>query len=67
MVTMITTDMFVILFTSANGICEDFRVHAMGEVDVEVHLFLTSVPGGGEWLASCPGRFTPREIAPATH
>jgi hypothetical protein len=22
---------------------------------------------GGEWSASCPGRFTPREIAPGTH
>jgi len=22
---------------------------------------------GGEWSASCPGRFTPRERAPGTH
>jgi hypothetical protein len=66
METMITTDIFI-LFTSANGICEEFRVHAMVEVEVEVHLFLTSVPGRGEWLASRPGRFTPREITPATH
>ena len=39
----------------------------MGEVEVEVHLFLTSVPGGGEWLATRPGRFAPRERTPATH
>jgi len=67
MVTMITTDFYVILFTSANGTCEYFRVHAMGEVEVEVHLFLTSVPGGGEWLALRPSRFAPRERSPATH
>jgi hypothetical protein len=28
---------------------------------------LTSAPGGGEWSASRPGRFTPREAAPSTH
>jgi hypothetical protein len=65
MVTMITTDILN-LFTIANGIYEDFRVHAMGELEVEVHLFLTAVPGGGEWLVSRPGRFTPRERAQAT-
>jgi hypothetical protein len=26
---------------------------------VQLHLFLTSVLGGGEWSASCPGRFIP--------
>ena len=67
MVTMITTGFFVILFTSAESTCEDFHVHAIGEVDIEVHLFLTSVPGGGKWLASSPSRFTPRERAPITH
>jgi hypothetical protein len=29
--------------------------------------FLTSAVDGGEWSASCPGRFTLRERAPATH
>jgi hypothetical protein len=29
--------------------------------------FLTSVLDGGEWSASCPGHFTPRERAPGTH
>jgi hypothetical protein len=28
---------------------------------------LTSALDGGEWSASCPGRFTPREKAPGTH
>jgi hypothetical protein len=30
-------------------------------------LFLTSVLDGGEWSASRPGVFTPREIASGTH
>jgi hypothetical protein len=29
--------------------------------------FLTSAVYGGEWSASRPGRFTPRERAPSTH
>jgi hypothetical protein len=29
--------------------------------------FLTSTLDGGEWSASRPGRFTPREIALGTH
>jgi hypothetical protein len=29
--------------------------------------YLTSALDGGEWSASRPGRFTPRERAPATH
>jgi hypothetical protein len=28
---------------------------------------LTSALGGGEWSASCPGRFTPRERSPGTY
>jgi hypothetical protein len=36
-------------------------------VDVQNHSFLTSVLVGGEWSASCPGRFTPGERAPSTH
>jgi hypothetical protein len=28
---------------------------------------LDSALDGGEWSASCPGRFTPRERAPGTH
>jgi hypothetical protein len=27
-------------------------------VEVQLHAFLTSALGGGEWLASRPGRFT---------
>jgi len=28
-------------------------------VDVQLHAFLTSALGGGEWSALCSGRFTP--------
>jgi hypothetical protein len=40
---------------------------AYGEVDVQIHIFLASALAGGEWSASCPGRFTPREGARGTH
>jgi len=30
-------------------------------VEVQLQAFLTSATDGGEWSASCPGRFTPRE------
>jgi hypothetical protein len=36
-------------------------------VEVQLHAFLTSELDGGEWSASRPGRFTPRERAPGTH
>jgi hypothetical protein len=36
-------------------------------VDLYIHVFLTSVLVGGEWLASHPGRFTHEEKAPVTH
>jgi hypothetical protein len=38
-----------------------------GEVEVYLHAFLSSALDGGEWSASRPGRFTPRERAPGTH
>jgi hypothetical protein len=37
-----------------------------GEVDVWIHIFLTSVLAGGEWSASSPSRFTHGEKAPGT-
>jgi hypothetical protein len=46
------------------------KYHAMktyGGVEVWPHAFLTSALGEGEWLASWPSRFTPRERAPSTH
>jgi hypothetical protein len=36
-------------------------------VEVQLYAFLTSVLGGGEWSASRPGRFTPKERTPDTH
>jgi hypothetical protein len=36
-------------------------------VKVQPHAFLTSALDGGEWSASQPGRFTPRERVPGTH
>jgi hypothetical protein len=36
-----------------------------GGVKVELHIFLTLALDGGEWSASCPSHFTPRETAPA--
>jgi len=35
-----------------------------GGVEVWLHAFLTSALDGGEWSASLPGRFAPREGAP---
>jgi hypothetical protein len=40
---------------------------AYGGVDVKIHIFLTLAQVEGEWSASRPGRFTPRERAPGTH
>jgi hypothetical protein len=41
---------------------------ACGGVNIYIyHIFLTSALVGGEWSASLPGRFTPRESAPGTH
>jgi hypothetical protein len=40
---------------------------AYGRVNVQIHIFLTSALGGGEWSASRPGRFTPGERALRTH
>jgi hypothetical protein len=44
--------------------------HTMKEycgVEEDLHAFLTSTLNGGEWSASRPGCFTPRERAPGTH
>jgi hypothetical protein len=40
---------------------------AYGEMDVYIHVFLTSAQGGDERWASRPGRFTPGERAPCTY
>jgi hypothetical protein len=40
---------------------------AYGGVDVQTHIFLTSVLAGDEWPASHPGSFIPGEWAPGTH
>jgi hypothetical protein len=38
-----------------------------GGVDAQIHVFLASTVARGEWSASLPGRFTPREEALSTH
>jgi hypothetical protein len=40
---------------------------AYGEVDVRMHIFLTSALPGGKWSASRPGRFPPGEEASGTY
>jgi hypothetical protein len=40
---------------------------AYGEVEVQIHIFLTLALVGSEWSASRPGRFIHREKAPITH
>jgi hypothetical protein len=42
-------------------------MEAYGEVDVWIHVFLTSALVGGEWSASRPGRVTFGERAFDTH
>jgi hypothetical protein len=44
-----------------------YAMKTYGGADVQIHVFLTSVLVGGEWLASRPGRFNPRKEPPATH
>jgi hypothetical protein len=39
----------------------------MGGVEILLHAFLTSALDGGEWSASRPSRFSPRERASGTH
>jgi hypothetical protein len=34
------------------------KTQGKGEGEIKLHLFLTSEPGGDEWSAICPGRFT---------
>jgi hypothetical protein len=36
-------------------------------VEILLHAFLTSALDGGEWSASRPGHFNPRERTPGTH
>jgi hypothetical protein len=40
---------------------------AYGGVDVYIHIFLISALVRGDWSASLPGRFTPREKAPGIY
>jgi hypothetical protein len=40
---------------------------AYGGVNVYIHIFLTSALAGGDWSASCPGRFTPGNRTPGTN
>jgi hypothetical protein len=42
-------------------------VKTYGEVDVQIHVFLTSALVRGEWSASRPGRFTPSKKPLSVH
>jgi hypothetical protein len=39
---------------------------AYGEMDIQIHIFLTSTLDGGEWSAARPGRFTHEKGPPVT-
>jgi hypothetical protein len=43
------------------------KMYGVGEVDLQVYTFLTLALVGGEWLAPCPGHFTPLERTLCTH
>lgn len=51
--------LYVVVLVSAMKACVT--------VEIQVHLFLTSALYGGEWLASCPGQFTPLGKDPPVH
>jgi hypothetical protein len=38
-----------------------------GSIELYFHAFLTSALDRGEWSASCPDRFTSKEMAPSTN
>lgn len=40
-----------------------FSAKVYTEVDVTLHPFLTAALDGGELLAQCSGRFTPKELS----
>jgi hypothetical protein len=42
-------------------------MNAYGEVDIKIHVFLTSALVGGEWSASRTSRINPVEKGPGTH
>jgi hypothetical protein len=44
-----------------------YAVKTYGGVDVNIHVFMPSALGRGEWSVSRRGRFTPRERTPGTH
>jgi hypothetical protein len=48
-------------------VIKHYAIKSYGGVDVQIHIFLTSALVGGEWSASRPYRFTPKERAPSTH
>lgn len=43
------------------------NMKAHGRVEIQLHTLLTMTLSGGAWSDSCPGHFTPGEIAPTRH
>jgi hypothetical protein len=41
-----------------------YAMKTYGEVEVRLHVFLTSALDGGEWITSRPGRLTPVKEPP---
>jgi hypothetical protein len=57
------TSYIIKFFCLPISLCSVCAMKTYGGVDVQIHTFLTSTLVRGEWSASCPGRFTPRERA----
>ena len=56
--------MAVVLFDEVKQNVSIHTKNAKGDMEVQLHAFFTSVLGGGDWLISRPGRFTPRRKEP---
>jgi hypothetical protein len=56
---IITTTLTIRQSCSCAELSKHYAMREYEEVHVQIHIFLTSAPVGGEWSASRLGRFTP--------